>query len=610
MLYCIKNEDKMMSKQKDEIKRLKILDESYTNGIPLVSDTSYDILKSNIKAEYPNDPYFDTVGFISASAEKVQLPYILGSLNKTKLDGSCTKWLNKYGKHGVVISEKMDGCSIYVEYQDNKVVFASTRGNGYQGQNITNKAKIFCPGTIYNGSLKVRGEVYMTFQDAIECGYKNPRNAVAGILNREDGKHVEFLKVKFYHVYDNDGTFTADNFFLIQEAKLPCVDFIIKTEPITDEYLSGYYKDIKSELEYPIDGLVVSTITKHIENEYYPEFTMAFKVNEDAIETTEHGTEWNVTRTGKIVPVVLIDPIDINGSTISRVTGFNAKYINNNGIGKGAVLGIVKSGDIIPYIEYIEEIGKVDIPTHCPCCGTHLRWTDTGVDLICDGVNCPDKIVYQIEHFLDCHGVEEMSAATIRSIGIDSIEELYNLDEFSLMGQEGFGTKRINTVLTQIKKTLNTTPSNLLRSFGINGIGKTVSNDITNKWGFDELFLVSKDQFQEIDGIGDVLSGNLINGLEDNYGLYKYLLDNGLKFKKTDTTMKGTVFTLTGKSEYKRNDLIKMVEGVGGTVKGISKKSNYVVTNDINSKSGKMKKAHQYGISIITYDDFYEMLNI
>lgn len=251
------------------------------------------------------------------------------------------------------------------------------------------------------------------------------------------------------------------------------------------------------------------------------------------------------------------------------------------------------------------------LPTNCPSCNTLLIWSDSGVDLICPNPDCYQKNLYKVEHFILSHDIEFITAKTLEMIGIETIEDLFDLEEFELIEMDGVGPKKARIILSQIKKSLDTTPDKLLKSFGIEGIGNSLSKDILNKWTFDQLFDITPQEFETLDGIGSVLARNLILGLGENIELYEFLQERGLKLNEVkDSNIKGMIFTLTGKSDIKRNDLTKMINEMGAQVKGISKKVNILVTNDIKSTSGKMKKALKYGTEIISYEDLYEMLNI
>jgi DNA ligase (NAD+) len=581
----------------------------YNNGESSLSDTDYDKLKTSLFKKYPNDSYFKTVGY-EPKSKKVLLPYTMGSLKKKKYDGSVLKWMNDY--QYIIIMDKLDGCSIYVEYDKGKVVFASTRGNGTIGQDITEKAKIFCPVIAYTKSLYLKGEAMMLPETAKTISEKHSRNIVAGILNRDDNENVNKIIPVFYGILNKKFNHFLHELENIDGYGLRTPYFSpYSTKDLTEEMLLSLLMDRKKSCSYNIDGLVLADINYQHSSEYYPDNMIAFKVNEESVKTNVIDIEWNVTRTGKITPVVLIEPVEIGGSTISRVTGFNARYIVDNGINKNAEIGIVKSGDIIPYITDVYkkvDFIKLNVPVNCPSCKTELVWSNTNIDLYCNHKHCNDQLLYKIEHFLNSHDVEEIGIPTLKQIKVKSIEGLFEIDEFDLLGLDGIGSRKASIILNQIKKVLKTTPENLLKSFGINGIGKTISKDIVERWSFDELFTLSKDDFISIDGIGEILADNLVKGLKENFKLYEFLKKQGLKFKKQNSNLKGMIFTLTGKSEFKRNDLIKMIESEGAQVKGISKKVNFLVTNNINTNSTKMKKAIKYGVNVITYDDLLNMI--
>ena len=254
---------------------------------------------------------------------------------------------------------------------------------------------------------------------------------------------------------------------------------------------------------------------------------------------------------------------------------------------------------------------EINLPTHCPSCGFVLQWTETNTDLYCPNTDgCFAQMIYRIENFLLAHEVEEITATTIRKLGVMDIEELYTMDEFDISRIDGMGMKKAETILRELKKTLNTTEEKLLKSFGIPGIGDTASKMIVNKFNsFDSLFTISKEGFMEIEGIGEIMADNLVRGLRKNSSLYYFLIGHGLKFAaKASTGLQGMIFTLTGKSDISRNDLTKMISSHGGMVKGISKTTNFLVTDDVTTGTSKTKKALQYGTRIITYSDLLNMI--
>jgi DNA ligase (NAD+) len=351
-----------------------------------------------------------------------------------------------------------------------------------------------------------------------------------------------------------------------------------------------------------------------IGEDYYPQNVSAFKVNSEAIPATVLSVEWGVGRTGKLTPVVHITPTDINGATVSKATGFNARFIELNTIAQGAVIGIQRSGDVIPNITeciLVPTNTTEFLPNNCPYCNTPLEFSKTGIDLYCPNEYCTEKMIYVIENFLLSYGCEEITSTTLKNLNITfnsdlftAISELFSLTVPDIMKIEGFGESRANQIVTEIRKCLNTTPDKMLKSFGISGIGNTISKTLTNLYSMDELFTMPAEKFVDIEGMGLVLSNNLVDGLRKNLPLYLFLLTRGLEFKELDSNkFKGKSFTLTGKSTMKRDDIVNFIESNGGMVKSISKTTSYLVTNDPNSSSSKTKKAREYGTKIISYDE-------
>lgn len=601
-----------------EIEFLIKCDEAYHNGEEsLISDYEYDILKSEARSLYPNHPYFQTVG-ATPKSDKVDLPYTLGSLEKKKYDGSLNQWIIDNDVEEIVIGDKLDGCTILVKYLNGEVDEAYTRGDGYVGRDITEKAKIFCPKCEWEGVFFVKGEVLARADVARNLGYKKSRTFVAGQLNADEPEHLDKLEVVFYHILNEDLRLYEMYLENLESLGLPYVHHEIYTVrdfySSMEEILSDYYRNRRQNSVYDIDGLVITDNKNGAhENDYYPSNSVAFKVNEDAVQTTVKSVEWEIKRSGKLMPVVHIEPVDISGSTVSKATGFNYGFIRDNGICEGAEIGIVLSGEIIPYItDVYREAENCVHPTHCPSCGAKLGISASNVDLLCFNPDCEGKMLYQLENFLLANGSEEVTAVTLRKIGVKSFEELLDLDEFDISTIEGFGASRASTIINQIQKVYNTTPANLLKSFGINGIGKSVSASIVHHFeNFGDIFEASEDDFMVIEGIGRVLAETLVRELPYYLPLYNLLSERGLRFaEKVSDVLKGKKITLTGKSEIKRNDLIKAIEAHGGMVKGISKGVDMLFTNSPNSTTSKMKKAQEYGIEINTYDKLYELLGM
>jgi len=338
------------------IRTLKEHDDAYYNGDVEITDADYDDLKDKARAIRPDHPYFDDIG-APISGKKVDLPFVLGSLHKKKTD-TIEKWIEKHpGPH--CISEKLDGVSFMVTYgfKDGKVISATTRGDGYQGSDITDKAKMFCP-VIKNlkHNFSFRCEAMLIGDTHKKLGFKTRRNGTAGILNKDGIKNAKYIVPYFYEILDG-GSVEHDSeiskFTLMQSMGLKTPNIMhMSNSPDVIESLTDFLTMCKSHLK-DIDGLVITPDNYVREDVLYPENKIAFKVNEKGVKTEVIDVEWNTSRTGRIIPTVIVKTIIINGVSIQRATGHNAKYIQENKICKGSMIDIQRSGDVIPFISKV-----------------------------------------------------------------------------------------------------------------------------------------------------------------------------------------------------------------------------------------------------------------
>jgi len=603
------------SDEHDGIKVLEYLDQQYYNAGNTIEDSVYDEFKEILKKEYPDNSYFKNVG-ATISGEKVKLPFVLGSLDRVK-EENIEKWFNKYDGPWVV-SEKLDGVSIMVQYNYGEVVFAATRGDGEYGKDITEKVKIFCPKIEYKSLLVLRGEAMLIDST---LGFKNRRNGASGIINRDDNTNSDKIVPYFYEIIqgnliDIGKTESSRNMFLMKyfSSNIP---FMLLMSYYNIQQLKDFYIESKSKI-YDTDGLVITVDNYVRENVKYPKKKIKFKMPGEKVETTVIDIEWNVSRTKRIIPVILIDPVNISGSTISRTTGWNAKFILDNKLSKDRKVYIEKAGDVIPYITIMEHSNDTNfsIIDKCPSCGKSLSWK--GVDLICSNETCNNSEYKIVEHFLTTMGTENITVKTLEKLGTNTIESLYDLDEFSISSIDGFGIKKARLIIKEINKILkNVRPEKLIKSFGISGIGNTVSKAVVDSLGdikseeiMKTIMSLTTEDLENIDGIGEIIANNFVENIGKYQNLIEFLVNRGMTYAGGTSKLKGKVFTLTGKdsSGIGRNILTEMIVDKGGSVKGISKKSNFLVTDDPDSQSGKAKKAREYGTSIIDYSELKKIL--
>jgi len=605
-----------MEHEENIIEQLKEYDRLYyTDGTSPVDDLDYDNLKEYAKSLTPDNPYFKEVG-APIIGDKVSLPYVLGSLNKVKED-TIQAWLDKQPGDIFFITEKLDGVSFMVTYENGKVSFAATRGDSSTGRDITDKAKIFCKPIKSKNRESYRAEAMLIDDAHKKLGFKTRRNGAAGILNRDYLKDEEFITPIFYEALDSDLNNEEEKWALMQNNFNSCPHYFVFDKKInTVDDLVKMLNFYKSNEDYEIDGLVITPMDYEREDVEFPDNKVAFKMNDIPVEARVEKVEWKVGRTGRVVPVVNIYPIEIQGVTISKATGFNYKFILDNQIGEESIVNIVRSGDVIPYITEAKTRGYLEIPEVCPSCGGFLEMK--GVDLVCKSVTCQAQAFKHVEHFLVTMGAENITQKTLVKLGIDTIEKAYEIDEFEIAGIEGFGVKRGRQIVAEIESTLQTTPDRFIRALGISNVGKTASKliydrfrpDCENDDHFMEIaWNLTPSQLEEIDGIGEVIAENYFKNIRlVGEGLFSFLINKGLKWEQVARSLAGLTFCMTGKGEYGRKELQLMIEKKGGAVRSMSKSVDYLVTADINSQSGKSKKAREYNIPIISYKDLMEML--
>lgn len=351
-----------MSEEDELISQLKKYDEAYylEGNNPLISDLEYDQFKDSVKSKYPNNPYFQEVGF-SVKGAKVKHEFILGSLNKVKED-NFDKWLSKFNPNDeIIITPKYDGLTTYCSFNDNNIVLATTRGNGIEGTDITLKVKHYIKNYNNKGMLKIRGETLLPGDLYLEYNKSNRRNAASGILGRDElTNELKTLDVVFYELIDSDIMFdTEEERLLYINEVFPKNNLIyekVKISQINAQYLIDLLNRYKTYFkEYcDLDGLVLTLNKSMRENEKYPELKVAFKHGDEEVIVEVDKVVWQTSRNGRVVPVVEFkNPAELDGALISRATAYNAKFILDNEIQSGVKVVICRSGNVIPKIKQV-----------------------------------------------------------------------------------------------------------------------------------------------------------------------------------------------------------------------------------------------------------------
>ena len=621
----------------NKIAALKKFDDYYYNkNESLISDQAYDLLKDMVlKSVPPNHPLFKKVG------HKVASPWVkkahkmpMGSQSKVSDTDSIEKWVkNIQSIYGLdtefVIQHKIDGFSLEMVYNDFNLVQAVTRGDGHVGEDITDNAKYFRYLPTKIGTSKgvvVRGEAVLYPQDFEEIQkkegnrYKNTRNAASGLGRRRDGRNAEYIRVIAFDI-DIDVSTETEKIERLHKLGFRPVKTYVCTS--LDDILRVYkeYKETKrGELPYGIDGLVlrINDIQKQEElgvTNNRPNGQVALKFDSDQAMTTLTGISNNVGRTGKITPVGFVEPVDLMGSTITKLTLHNYSQIESLMLTEGAEVVIEKKGDIIPQIVEVVLPGKKEVnrPEKCPSCGGRLE--DDGINIWCHNDGCKDREASRISYWLESIKVVGFSRKFIDKMWdkglIRKVSDLYKLKPKDFIGIEGIGDKTVKSFFEALGKTSTMTIESFIKALGVPGISDSTASLLAETFkDWDSLLAAPAERLSALYGIGDISANNIAEGLRDVADVASNLLSViSIEEVETGTALEGKSFCVSGSLESMgRTEFFNKVKELGGTPKkSVVKTLDYLVTNDKETMTGKVEKASKLGISIISEKEFLDM---
>ena len=580
------------------------------------------------------------VGYeVLSNLPKEKHPSKMLSLDKTKDAEQLASWLGD--KEGL-LSWKLDGLTVVLTYEEGKLSKAVTRGNGEIGEVVTSNARVFAnlPLNIdFKGRLVLRGEAVISYDDFEKINseiddegakYKNPRNLCSGSVRQLDNRVTAERNVRFYAfalVSAEGMTFNArsrqmewladQGFECVTWRKVHGGDEIPSTvewfaqhiaeNPIPSDGLVLIYDDI----EY---GLSLGTTAK------FPRDSIAFKWKDEIKETTLKEIEWSASRTGLINPVAIFEPVELEGTTVSRASVHNISVMRELALGIGDKIKVYKANMIIPQIaENITKSNNVEIPDSCPVCGgkTTVKEENGVKTLNCVNPECLAKHIKRLTLFVsrDAMNIEVLSEATIEKFVaegmIKELADVFRLERFRerIVEMEGFGEKSFENLIASVNKARKTTPERLLYGLGIPGIGKANARLIARACGgsWEEIQSLDEDRLVAIEGIGDIMAAGFVKFFREQKNtesvkdiLREVTLDETIE--KTGSTLTGKTFVITGSLEHfaNRDELKDRIEKAGGKVAGsVSSKTSYLINNDLLSTSGKNKKAKELGIEII-----------
>ncbi len=648
----------MKEKIRKLIETLNEASKAYEQGMgELMSNREYDELyDSLVQLEKETGIIFAdsptrNVGYevLSDLPKEAHLKRML-SLDKTKDIEQLKSFL---GNQKGILSWKIDGLTIVLTYENGKLSKAVTRGNGEIGEVITQNARTFrnLPVKIpFAGRLVLRGEAFITYSgfekinqtiEDVESKYKNPRNLCSGSvrqLNSEvtAGRSVMFNAFALVEAEDID-------FANSRAAQLDWLDQMgfdtvqrktVDAKNIDDAV--AWFADNITDYDIPSDGLVL--IYDDIEygkslgeTAKFPRDSIAFKWKDETALTTLKEIEWSPSRTGLINPVAVFEPVQLEGTTVSRASVHNLSIMKQLALGEGDEIEVYKANMIIPQIlKNHTGSASVKIPDTCPVCGAHTKIRDdTGVEtLVCPNPKCQAKHIKSFTHFAsrDAMNIDGMSEATIEKFVdaglVKNYGDFFRLDRFKekISGMEGFGAKSFTNLTNAAKKASHTTAARLLYALGIANIGAANAKVIAKacKGNWEQIKALDFEHLVEINGIGEVMAADYIAYFKDADNRETIAdLEQMISFEQERVadipqSLEGKTFVITGSLEHfeNRQQLKDLIESMGGKVAGsVSSKTACLINNDNTSGSSKNKKARELNIPVITENDFLEMIN-
>ena len=571
------------------------------------------------------------------------------SLDKTK---EVEELKNFVGSQKVLMSWKMDGLTIVLTYRDGKLYKAVTRGNGEVGEVVTNNAKVFknVPVQIaYRGELILRGEAVIGYHDFekineeiedVDAKYKNPRNLCSGSVRQLNNQITAKRNVKFYAftLVQADGVdfqnSRACQMEWLKAQGFTTVEYHMVTRDTVEDEVAKFSSEI-SKNDFPSDGLVLSyddiAYGRSLgRTAKFPRDSYAFKWQDEIRETILREIEWSPSRTGLINPVAIFDPVELEGTTVSRASVHNISIMEELELGIGDKIEVYKANMIIPQIaENLTRSGVKDIPERCPVCQgeTKIRQVGNAKALYCMNPECQAKHVKAFALFVsrDALNIEGLSEATLEKFisrgYIHTFADIFHLDRYKdeIQGMEGFGEKSYRKLIESVKKARTTTLPRVVYSLGIAGIGlanaKVICREL--KYDVEALLMVTEEELNEIQGVGEVLAKAFTGYFSDAEHVenFRKLLEELTIPEETSTKkqiFEGVNFVITGSVTHfaNRGEVKELIESLGGKVTGsVTSKTNYLINNDVTSTSSKNKKANELGIPIISEETFLELVN-
>ena len=627
----------------------------YEEDAPVISDAEYDAMYDELRAleesegyTLKNSPTHRVGGAPQKKFEPSRHLLRLYSLDKCKTEGEIAEWYERIvkavGREPEITAEyKFDGLTLNILYEGGKLVKAATRGDGVTGEEVTAQVKTIAgvPRNIsYTGRIEIQGEGIMrlsalaAYNAKSDEPLKNARNGAAGAIRNLDPAVTASRNLSFmaYNIGYSDRHFASQremHDFLVKEGFETESDFTVLKGADAAFAFAEKVGELRPTLDFLIDGVVFKVNDTALRDEIgytekFPKWAIAYKFKADEMTTVLRDVVWQVSRSAKLNPLAVLDPVDIGGVTVRRATLNNYGDILKKKVKIGDRVFIRRSNDVIPEImgvaEEAPDAKEVEKPTVCPACGAPVR--EEGAFLYCTGEHCAPQIVSCLDHFaskdaMDIDGFSEKTAEQFyNELHMTSPVDLMRLKKEDIVGLERFGDKKADNLIAAIAAAKDTTMDRLLFALGIDGIGKKTAKDLAARFGtFEALEKADRDALTAVDGIGEILADNIVSYFsnEDNLRLIADLFASGVTVREAEKksgVFEGMRVVLTGSlPTYKRGEATALIEENGGEVaSSVSKTVDLVLAG--SDAGSKLEKAQKLGIRIIDEEEFKRMLGI
>lgn len=616
-------------------KQIIAANRAYRDGHPTMDDQQFDDLCEELEKAIPTDEYSKFRDSLNEGKGKVKHPFIMGSLDKLKHESpdDVIAFVKSLGKK-INASAKVDGISSRATYIKGKLMSLVSRGDGSFGLPFTDKMQHIhnLPQELIDTvehkliddeDFEIRGELVILDDDFIKLNeetngkFANSRNACAGIMNKKDWMpdEVKFVTFVPYTILGYDYT-KSEQFWMLShiEGMTPAWNIEMDISKI-DDINQQLFNWASQAFPYPTDGLVICSPDYRNEDKYRPDTCKAYKINQQIAETKLIDVSWEgPSKDGNFIGVGIVDPVELGGATISRVTLHNLDIIEKLGLMYGSKIVLKRSGDVIPHIERVIEndssCTKIEPPEECSCCGSKL--VRDGVNVRCMNKECPDQVIHRLVNFIKKLGVMSASNATLKNFGISSFEKLINfMPDKKYKSQVKLYDELYAKVFSQSKE-------KLLGAMNFVGLSEKLIDKIVSHYGYDAVESGNIDRSSLPEGIGDITLDKFLEDLPEALE-HVNLVANDSRWhwspsesgsSKASLSIKGSI-CVTGSLKFgSRSKFLEFAKQHGYEPKsGVSKGLTYLINNDVNSSSSKNKKAKSLGVNILSEDDFMKLIS-